>query len=402
MTGKNPGKHGIFSFIFRRFGTYKRDIIQPEMIKSKTLWQILSENNKKVGVINIPMSDVGGINGFIIPGFLSRTEGIPYPEDVREKIRREFGITRLVGDVETEILKKVEKTPNLFLERVNQITDKTAKVSLFLLEEEDWDFFMTVFMGTDRIQHFFWRYVDETHEKYVENEFTREVKDYYIKIDRILNKFLKSIDNDVLVMVISDHGFCSINKEIVLNNYLKEFGFLKLNKGKIDIEKSLAISYGYGDIWLNVKGREPYGIINPVKEYENVRREIIYNLSKIKVNDEYPIKAIKRKEEVYWGDQLESAPDLITIFKTGWQAARHLEIINDESEFPINDNPKWNGGHDGTHDPIDVKGILCIKGVKMENLQSLKINLWDLAPTILRIMEVPVPKDMDGEPLPFI
>jgi bisphosphoglycerate-independent phosphoglycerate mutase (AlkP superfamily) len=49
-----------------------------------------------------------------------------------------------------------------------------------------------------------------------------------------------------------------------------------------------------------------------------------------------------------------------------------------------------------------VKGILCIKGVKMENLQSLKINLWDLAPTILRIMEVPVPKDMDGEPLPFI
>jgi predicted AlkP superfamily phosphohydrolase/phosphomutase len=86
-----------------------------------------------------------------------------------------------------------------------------------------------------------------------------------------------------------------VNREIILNNYLKELGFLKLDNGKINIEKSLAISYGYGDVWLNVKRREPHGIIEPGNEYENVRSKIISTLSKIKVNDECPIKAVERR-----------------------------------------------------------------------------------------------------------
>ena len=84
MTGMNPGNHGIFSFALRKKGTYERKIIEPEMLKSKTIWRILSESGKRVGIINVPMSDIEKINGFIIPGFLSKKEGVPYPESINE------------------------------------------------------------------------------------------------------------------------------------------------------------------------------------------------------------------------------------------------------------------------------------------------------------------------------
>lgn len=266
MTGKNPGNHGIFSFVLRQKGTYDRKIIDPAMLRSKTLWHVLSDAGKRVGVVNVPMSDVEQIDGFIIPGFLSRREGMPHPASVKAKIKRKFGIDRLTGDLEIDILQKAQSDPELFFERVNQITDEMAEICFYLIREEKWDFFMTVFMGTDRIQHFFWKYIDPTHPKFEENALSGLVKKFYIKIDKIVSRFLEYVDEDTVVMVLSDHGFCPIYKEIIVNNYLEEQGFLTTTKsGKIDLEKSKAVSYGYGDIWLNVKGREPKGTINPKK-----------------------------------------------------------------------------------------------------------------------------------------
>lgn len=403
MTGMNPGNHGIFSFAMRKTGTYERKIIQPEMLESETLWHILSQKGKKVGVINVPMTNAEKVNGFIIPGFLSKTEGTPYPDTVKTKVQRKLGIKRLEGDVETEILSKVEDKPNLFFERVNKITDQTAKVSQYLFQEEDWDFFMAVFMGTDRIQHFFWRYVDQAHPRYEKNQFTQLVKEYYIKIDGIVKSFLDSTDEDTLMIVISDHGFCPVHTEVFVNNYLEELGFLKTKKGKIDLENSKAVSYGYGDIWLNVKGREPHGLINPGDEYESTRNEIIYKLKKIRINGEAPCKDVKKREEIYWGNYLRNAPDLLKIFNSGWQAARHPEIMTTKkSNAYVNSSPRWSGGHDGTHDSVDVPGIIGIIGPKIQKLKEVRVHLWDLAPTILHLLGVPIPEDMDGKPLPLL
>lgn len=402
MTGKNPGKHGIFSFAMRKRGTYQRKIIQPEMLESETLWYILSKEGKKVGVINVPMTKAETINGFMIPGFLSKTEGTPYPDNVKTKVQRKLGIQRLIGDVETEILNKVENKPNLFFERVNQITDQTAKISQCLLQEEDWDFFMTVFMGTDRIQHFFWRYVDQSHPRYEKNQFTDLVKKYYIKIDGIIKSFLEFIDENTLLIVISDHGFCPVHKEVFVNNYLEKLGFLKTKNRKIDLENSKAVSYGYGDIWLNVKGREPHGLINPGEEYELIRNEITCKLKKIEIRGEVPWKDVKKREEIYWGNYLCNAPDLLIVFNSGWQAARHPEIMTKKANDYVNSNPRWSGGHDGTHDPVDVPGIIGIIGPKIQKLKELRVHLWDLAPTILNLLDVPIPDDMDGKSLPLL
>lgn len=398
MTGKNPGNHGIFSFATRQTGTYERKIMDPEMLKSKTIWSILSDAGKKVGVINVPMCDIENIQGFIIPGFMSRKEGILHPGTIKEKIQRKFGVDRLTGDLEIDTLEKAHSDPELFFEKVNQIADEMSDICLYLLHEEEWDFFMPVFMGMDRIQHFFWKYVDSTHPKFEASALRRFVESFYIKADRIVGRFLESVDEDTLVIVLSDHGFCPVHKEVIVNNYLEEKGLLTTNSGRIDLENSKAVSYGYGDIWLNVKGREPGGIIDPIKDYDETRSEIADELKKIKIDNEKPIKNVKNREELWWGAYLNQAPDLNIIFKIGFQAARQPEIAqkNDFKRY-VNDNPRWSGGHDGTHDPSDVPGVIAILAPEIKRGKEIKVHLWDVAPTVIDWLGIPVPSGLDGK-----
>jgi len=400
MTGKNPGKHGIFSFAMREEGTYERKIIGPEMLKSKTLPRILSEAGKNVVTINVPMSDKEGVGGLVIPGFLCRSEGIPHPNDGKERIKRKFKVDKLRGDLDPETLNRIQADPDSFFDKVNEITDEMAEICLYLLREENWDFFMPVFMGLDRIQHFFWKNIDPTHPRYEENKHSKSVRDFYTRVDKIVGDFLESVDEDTLVMVVSDHGFCPVHTEVIVNNYLEEQGFLKTKLKKIDVEKSKAISYGYGDIWLNVRGREIKGVINPGEEYERTRNEIIEYLKTITIDGKKPFKDVRKREELWWGAYLSDAPDLTAIFNIGYQAARRPEITEkNKLKRYVNDSPRWSGGHDGTHDPTDVPGILGILGLGIPSRGAVKVHLWDVAPTILDLMSIPVPADMDGKPL---
>ena len=398
MTGVNPGKHGIFSFTTRKVGTYKRKVNTPDKIKVETLWKILSKHGKRVGVINVPMSRTEGLNGFIIPGFLAKREGIPYPGEVREKVEKRFGIKRFVGDVETEVLQRVREEPDRFFERVNEITDMQVDLSLFLLEEEDWDFFMTVFMGTDRIQHFFWKNVDESHPEYEKNEFTVRVEKYYQKMDKIVSMFLRSVDLDeTLFMFLSDHGFCPVHSEVLVNCLLHKRGFAKRNvKGEVDVEKSVAVAYEYGDIWLNLEGREPEGKLR-FKEYSGVVEKIRRFLEEIEIDGQKIVKRVVTRD-VYWGPYVSEAPDLMVLFKPGWQASRSKSKKCEDGNCVVR-SERWSGGHDGTHDPRDVLGVLALLGHSILGGLEVEVNLYDLAPTILNALEVSVPSYMDGKPI---
>jgi len=398
MTGVNPGKHGIFSFTTRKIGTYERKINTPDKIKTKTLWKILSEHNRKVGVINVPMAKKEKLNGFIIPGFLAKNEGVPYPVEIREKILNKFGVKRFVGDVEVKLLEKVKEEPDRFFERVDEITDIQTDISLFLLEEEKWDFFMTVFMGTDRIQHFFWKYVDERHPEYERNEFTEKVKEYYRKMDVIISRFLESIDlEETLFILLSDHGFCPVHSEVLVNCLLYKQGFLRGDvRGEIDVENSVAVAYEYGDVWLNLEGREPRGKIKP-EEYGDVLRKIKRSLEKIEVDGRRVVKCVATRD-VYWGPYVEGAPDLVILFNSGWQASRDKSKEYKTQQCVIR-SEKWSGGHDGTHDPKDVPGVLGLLGPGVPSGLKVKVNLYDLAPTILKALGILVPSYMDGTPV---
>jgi predicted AlkP superfamily phosphohydrolase/phosphomutase len=397
MTGKNPGKHGIFSFAMRRLGTYERRIITPTLIKSRTIWRILSEHGEKVALISMPMTPYEKIKGFVIPGFLHRNEGIPSPPQLKHKISHKLGIERVSGDLENDVINDAKLNPKRFFRRINEITDELTELGLFLMQEEEWDVFVIVFMGTDRIQHFFWRYVDEKHPQYEKSTHGEKTKKYYEKMDSITREFMDTAPKDTLTVLLSDHGFCPIQKEMLVNDYFRRWGVLKAKGDKINLESSKAVSYGYGDIWLNVQGREPKGIIPDREDYEKTREKIIMLLQKLKIDRKCPIKVVKKREEIYWGAYLNEAPDLLIFFNSGWQAARILGT--DVTEKFIIHNPKWSGGHDGAHDPTDVPGLFGLLGPKVRSSRKIKCNLWDIAPTILRLMNIPVPNDMDGQPI---
>lgn len=400
MTGRNPGNHGIFSFVMRGRGTYEREIARPQALACRSLWQIMAAVNRRVGIMNIPMTDAEGVNGFVVPGFLSRTEGVPHPKDLKEKIRRRFNVERIRGDLESETLDNVRTDPDTFFEKVNEVTDEMAEIALYVLQEEKWDFFMPVFMALDRVQHFFWRYVDQSHPTYEENEYSDLVKDCYSKLDGITGRFMRSTDEETIVMIVSDHGFCPIHTEVIMNNYLEEKGLLVSRSGSVDVARSQAVCYGYGDIWLNVRGREPEGVISSGEEYEKIRNQIVECLEEVTVDGKKPIKHVRKREEVWWGRYLDQAADLTAIFNVGYQAARKPEIaVKNELKRYVNDNPRWSGGHDGTHDPDDVPGVIGIVGPAIPAGKDIRVHLWDVAPTILSLMNIPIPADMDGKPL---
>ena len=231
------------------------------------------------------------------------------------------------------------------------------------------------------------------------NEFSEKFIAYYKTIDDVLFRFLKSVPEETTTILVSDHGFCPISKEVFLNNYLQDIGYLETVNGEVNLEKSMAVAYGYGDVWLNVKGREPHGIIE-AGEYEKVREKLIESLLKVRINGERPIQKVVKREEVYWGPYLREAPDIIAVFNTGWQAARRPPILKQRiNGHYVNEDTLWCGGHDGTHNPEDVPGILGFLGPDVVATSPLRASLWDLAPTILKVLNVPIPQDMDGKPL---
>jgi predicted AlkP superfamily phosphohydrolase/phosphomutase len=266
---------------------------------------------------------------------------------------------------------------------------------------------MFVEIGLDRIHHGFWKYFDKTHRKYSpNNKYENAILDYHKYLDKRIGEILDSLDDDTVVLVVSDHGAKKMEGAININDWLikeglmtlksRPEGLVKLEKADVDWSRTMAWGLGgyYGRLFMNVKGREKQGVIEP-EDYEKVRDEIIEKLAAITDEKGNNIGTVAYKpQDVYKGPNIDQAPDLIVFFgDLFWRSTGtigHDSIHSFETEVGPDDAVHAQHGIFILYDPREKRGK------KLEDLE-----IYDVAPTVLNVMGIDIPEDMEGKAIPL-
>jgi predicted AlkP superfamily phosphohydrolase/phosphomutase len=449
-TGTNPGKHGLYDWIARKAGTYRFLPVTAIDCHVPTIYRLLSDVGRRVLALNVPMTYPPlPVNGLVVSGLPapSTKVTISYPPTLYQEIVDAIGDYVLYPDPGQAYS---DAGVDAFLKRLYKAGDLRIKAFDYLQSKEKWDFAMMVFNGTDTVSHAMWKYMDPTHplhEASKRAKYGNAIHDYYRFVDAYLGRVIETLDDDTTLVIMSDHGFGPFHKFIHVNNWLIKNGFMRLHFGirsqvkstlfnlgfspmnvydklmalgfgalkrevvrgqgegllktfflsfdDVDWSRTRAYSLGnIGQINLNVKGREPFGCVEPGDEYNRVREEIIAQIAKLRdpQTGEEVVESIFRREEIYSGDQLERAADIIFI-------PRRLEYFGfGEYEFGSHKIIEpMKRGISGTH---RMDGIFLAYGKAIRTgLRLSDANIVDLAPTIMHLMGESVPDHMDGRVL---
>jgi predicted AlkP superfamily phosphohydrolase/phosphomutase len=401
MSSKSPGLLGVYGFRNRADYSYDRYAIANSLaIKEDRLWEILSRAGKRSIVIGVPGTyPPKPLHGVMVTDFLTPDISCEYtyPPELKTEI------AQLVGEYILDVRDFRSGNKKKILADIYEMTRKRFQLARHLLQREDWDYFMMVEMGTDRIHHALWDNMDPKHRFYeAGNEFERAIHDYYVEIDREIGELLKFADENTEVLVVSDHGAKRMDGGICVNEWLIEHGYLTLatkpdtamplSKVKIDWPKTKAWGDGgyYARIFLNMEGREPQGTIPP-NEYEKVRGELIEGLKSIKDENGQEIGTqVYRPEELY-KEVRGVAPDLIVYFgnlywrSVGTVGGGKLHTFENDT------------GPDGANHA--QQGIILYRPAKglVEGRELADAKIVDVAPTILKLLDLPIPADMEGK-----
>lgn len=402
-TSRNPGRLGFFGFRNRDGHSYTDiSIATSRAVGDETVWDIASRAGKRVGLIGVPQTyPPKPVNGFMVTCFLtpSTESQYTYPADLRKDVEA------LVGDyiLDAEDFRTEDK--GRLLADIHRMTEQRFTLARSWLTRKPWDFLMMVEMGPDRIQHGFWKYFDPQHRKHVPGSpFQNALLDYYRFIDARIGELLELVGDDTAVMVVSDHGAKRMEGAVNINDWLIREGYLKLrsqpggvipfNKADVDWANTRAWGWGgyHGRVFLNVAGREAQGVIPP-SEYENVQDELAAKLEAIPDDAGRPMATqVLKPKDVYTGPYVDRSPDLVVYFgDLCWRATEdvgHDSIYSFETE---------RGPDDAVHDRYGMLILRwpgCPAGVEVQGARLL-----DGAPTLLDLLGLPVPADMEGKSL---
>jgi predicted AlkP superfamily phosphohydrolase/phosphomutase len=314
MTGVNPGRHGIFGFLDRIPQTMETFVPTSTHMAAPTLWEWLSAHGKTVGVVNVPGTyPPRQVKGALIGGFLCPDiNKISFPPHMA----RDLKAMGYRIDIDSW---KARESRDDFLVEVNDALDKRFEAAFRLMHSLDWDFFQLHIMETDRVNHFLWKYWKERDRVY-----GRAFLEFYRRLDRYLGMLVDRIGDGTELVILSDHGFCELKREVYLNRWLVQEGFLMMRNGSDSLKsihpKSRAYSLFPGRVYVNLKGREATGIVSGEQEYEMTRQSITEALQRLSDPDsgESIVKKVLRREDIYWGPFVDAAPDLVIIPNDGY------------------------------------------------------------------------------------
>ncbi len=264
-----------------------------------------------------------------------------------------------------------------------------------------------VFDGPDRIQHMFWRFIDEGHPalKNGTRAAHREtIPDMYVRMDDLVGRTMATIDDDTLLIVMSDHGFKPFRRGVDLNAWLEAIGYLALKPGAgrpgasyladVDWSRTRAYALGLAGIYLNVAGREAKGTV-PAAEAATVTAEISKKLSGLRDpgTGEVAIHEAMPRASVYRGPYVENAPDIVVGYTPGYRVSWDAVIGKCGPEVFSDNTKAWSGDH--CIHPDLVPGVLFCS----RKLAGDGASIVDIAPTALEVFGIPRPEYMDGKSL---
>lgn len=454
ITGLNQGKHRILDFWERDFASYGFRLLNAGHRVGRSPWRILSESGKKVIVVNVPMTyPPEEVNGFLVAG--RDTPGMDsqytFPPNLKHELAQLAGEEYVI--VPNDWLYSRRGRPDLArAELFREIRVRFAVVK-HLMKNHPWDFVMFVVGATDGAAHFFWKYHDPSHPLYDPNDYSDTILEVYRRVDSEMAGILADLPAEATLMVVSDHGNGSGGELAVhLNLWLAEQGLLHFRQGRrshrklakamvagalqriksalyshlpfqtltklrglfpdalrsrlgeetffagIDWPTTKAFSEEIrGNIWINLKGRDPAGIVGP-GEYETIRDFVIERLPDLRdPTGAKVVRRVWRREELYEGPFVDRFPDLVVeaevsdIFKArqGYKGKSPVRILSNEELKRLKTS--------GTH---RMDGILMVKGSGVKaGVEIQGAQIIDVAPTVLYLLGEAIPREMDGRVL---
>ena len=331
---------------------------------------------------------------FITPiGFDPRKPFFPvsHPPGYAAELAAKTGLFRTQGmPFDTWGVNELRLDDEAFLAEAEEIFEERRKMFFYELERCREGLLFCYFEDADIIQHMFWRYEDPA---YVDNSPARyrtAIDETYQKLDVILGKTLAALAPQDTVIVLSDHGFSSFKYAFHLNTWLREYGFLFLKDPNvkagaellkdIDWTRTQAYALSFGSIYLNLKGREGQGIVEPGAEAIRLMDEIATGLTQW-VHDktgERAVRLVYKGNDIFWGAYTERTPDLVVGFNVGYRASWQTALGAVPAQLIEDNLKKWSGDH--LVDPALVPGVLFSN----RKLRVPKPAIYDIAPTLLR------------------
>lgn len=431
MTGKNPGKHGIYGFRRLKPFSYEIEFNCGRYVRATTLWRLLSDRGKRVIVVNVPMTyPPEEVEGVLVSGMDAPGTGsdYTYPPELKRELDEITG-GYIISQHFRGSLTSARRLRKALAEML-ELTRTRVEVALELAKRYPADFLMVKFNAVDQSQHYFWSFMEGG------GEFSDAIYQAYKVIDDSIPRFEKISE---YLMIMSDHGAGGhTGKFFYVNEWLRREGYLVKRRGR----KKLALRILEGGVpflarvlphrtkdtirrlfpqlvsgsfstmkfgrikWsetraflgesldglrINLKGVFPEGTVER-EGYQELREELASRLVKVKDSEtgEVVVGRIYRREELYHGPYISGAPDLIVEpVDYAYTLSRRMPGERTPVVAPA---PAWRGIR-GVH---KREGIVFLKGKGVRRGYETKAHILDLAPTILYMMGEGIPEDYDG------
>jgi predicted AlkP superfamily phosphohydrolase/phosphomutase len=399
-TSQDPGSLGVYGFRNRPDHSYeKMEFANSASIKAPAMWDYLAREGKKSIIVGVPPNyPPRRVNGISIGCFLTPDtvkNDFTHPPSLKTKL------TQLIGEYPADVKNFRTDRKDWLKEQIFEMSRKQWQVVRWLIQEQQWDYFHFVDIGLDRMHHGFWNYFDPEHVQFEPgNPYQNAIPEYYLWLDEQIGSVLELLDEETIVLVVSDHGAQRLDGGVAVNEWLIQEGLLVLNEYpptitpfetlNVNWSKTRAWSEGgyYARVFFNIQGREPQGVV-PVAEYEPFQNEMKARFEALTDDQGRPLNSLVFKPAEIYRRVRNVAPDLIVHFgRLYWRSVG--TVGHRAIHLRENDTGPDSCNH-AQHGIFILNAPNCPLRGEYEGA-----NLLDIAPTLFDLAGYGIPESMQG------